>query len=251
MHTHKLTESDSWFIEKGLLDSNSRSPFTVGDIVVVCNNKHVMLFEFYDGECISCSSTRTVPFSQTNIMHKKIEFHKPLKIDNLKIEFPEQSESEEEFLKWFFPSSIARRVIPKVNLVLKWLLGIIVIGLIVFIATDEIPNDQFLIHFSDFWVSSNVSSRFIAFNLNILSQNRIVLTNFHAVLGGFGIGSANIVIYLWTHLQIFINRTMVMLELIYNQTTLLIELISSWLEDVLLSDLEGWENNEIIRSEMR
>lgn len=67
MQVHKLTSADAWFIEKGQIDALSRSPFHIGDEVVVCDKQHVMLAEFYDGECLICHSRNTVPFSRQSV----------------------------------------------------------------------------------------------------------------------------------------------------------------------------------------
>lgn len=72
MEKHKLTVADEWFIKKGQVDSISRSHFSVGDEVVVCDRQHVMLAEFYDGECPTCHSKRLVQFSRENVEPAKL-----------------------------------------------------------------------------------------------------------------------------------------------------------------------------------
>lgn len=67
METHKLTDADEWFLKKGQVDSISRSRFSVGDEVVVCDRQHVMLAEFYDGRCPTCNSEKLVAFSRENV----------------------------------------------------------------------------------------------------------------------------------------------------------------------------------------
>lgn len=69
MLTHKLTERDNWFIKQNRLDSISRTRFQVGHEVVVCSNHHVMLAEFYNGQCnqSGCDSTRLIRFSKKNV----------------------------------------------------------------------------------------------------------------------------------------------------------------------------------------
>ena len=62
-----MTNADEWFIKKGQIDSISRSHFSVGDEVVVCDRQHVMLAEFYDGECPTCHSKKLVPFCRENV----------------------------------------------------------------------------------------------------------------------------------------------------------------------------------------
>lgn len=67
MEKHKLTAADEWFIQKGQIDSLSRSPFSIGDEVVVCDRQHVMLAEFYGGECHTCHSKKLVKFNVQNV----------------------------------------------------------------------------------------------------------------------------------------------------------------------------------------
>ncbi|MBD5525393.1 MAG: hypothetical protein HDR04_13445 [Lachnospiraceae bacterium] len=67
MEKHRLTVADEWFIKKGQVDSISRSHFSVGDEVVVCDRQHVMLAEFYDGECPTCHSKKLVQFNRENV----------------------------------------------------------------------------------------------------------------------------------------------------------------------------------------
>jgi hypothetical protein len=77
MYSHKLTESDNWFIEKGQIDTITRSHFAIGDEVVVCDKKHVSLLECYDAECpvTNCHSKVTVPFNRKNIEFAEISLH--------------------------------------------------------------------------------------------------------------------------------------------------------------------------------
>lgn len=67
MEIHRLTLADEWFIQKGQVDSISRSHFSLGDEVVVCDRQHVMLAEFYDGECPTCHSKMLVKFTRENV----------------------------------------------------------------------------------------------------------------------------------------------------------------------------------------
>ena len=69
MLTHKLTEHDDWFINQNRIDSISRTRFQVGHEVVVCSNHHVMLAEFYNGQCnqSGCNSTKLIRFSRQNV----------------------------------------------------------------------------------------------------------------------------------------------------------------------------------------
>lgn len=69
MLTHRLTESDDWFIKQNRIDSISRTPFAVGHEVVVCGNHHVMLADFYSGQCneSGCGSRKLIQFSKRNV----------------------------------------------------------------------------------------------------------------------------------------------------------------------------------------
>lgn len=69
MLKHRLTVNDDWFIKQNRIDSISRTPFAVGHKVVVCDNHHVMLAEFYGGKCneSGCGSRRLIRFSRQNV----------------------------------------------------------------------------------------------------------------------------------------------------------------------------------------
>lgn len=74
MSGHVLTRSDSWFLQKGQKDILSRTTFAVGHSVVVCENHHVMLEEFYDGSCPTCHSSVTIPFCRENVEPAALRF---------------------------------------------------------------------------------------------------------------------------------------------------------------------------------
>lgn len=67
MNTHRLTEADEWFLEKKQIDTLTRKVFSAGDEVVMCDHRHVMLAEFYSGQCSSCGSRKLITFSQENV----------------------------------------------------------------------------------------------------------------------------------------------------------------------------------------
>ncbi|MDR0918478.1 MAG: hypothetical protein LBM93_04420, partial [Oscillospiraceae bacterium] len=77
MQSHKLTIADSWFIEKGQVDTITRSPFAIGDEVVVCDKKHVSFLECYDGECpvTNCHSKVTVQFNRANVEYEEFKLY--------------------------------------------------------------------------------------------------------------------------------------------------------------------------------
>ena len=77
MEKHKLTVADEWFIKKGQVDSISRSHFSVGDEVVVCDRQHSKrLVQFsrenvepaklhtFVGSCPKCNRNATIIFSR-------------------------------------------------------------------------------------------------------------------------------------------------------------------------------------------
>jgi len=232
MHTHKLTERDSWFIEKGQIDSYSRTPFDIGHVVVVCDNKHVLLSDVYNElrKCTTCSSSVTVPFSRSNIEHSKIEITNSQK-KSLKIRTPKPSEMEKEFLQFFFPYNVARRVFPKVNFVLKWLIGLIVISFIILTAIGIVSFEQLLFHiefvliptiedlflgFNDFWFPDDINSILIASNAEFFSRNVMVL-------GALRIGLENILMDFWVQVQLLRNETMILIEQFINRSRMVIE----------------------------
>ena len=126
MHSHKLTETDSWFIEKGRVDSLSRSPFVLGNTVVVCNNKHVMLLEFYEGKCPTCNSEITLPFSRSNV-----DYLSPQKAASVS---PQR----------LYPARTTRKFFPLANKVLGWTLGILVFVVCVLTFTGSISNESLI-----------------------------------------------------------------------------------------------------------
>lgn len=201
----------------------SRTPFDVGHVVVVCDHKHVMLADFYSGICPTCKSTITVPFRRSNI------------------EYPKPPKPKIEILRWFFPTDFARKVVPKINAVLGWMLGIMVVAMVVLITTGTLSNDLFLYRIEnllvpktqvlitrigDFWFSETVADRFVSSGLVILSRNEIIFANALAVLSVMGVGLWSILTSLWTSLQVPFNKSRVLLERFGERTREFIEMIA-------------------------
>lgn len=232
MNKHKLTESDKWFIEKGQVDTLSRTPFDVGHEVVVCDHKHVMLADFYDGTCPTCHSTITVNFGRRAVVYLK-----PLK-------------HKEEFIKWFFPSRIARKIVPMINTALGWILGLVVAAVVVLVATGALSNELLLqrlegvlvpktglllSRIGNFWFSESVADKFASFGTVILIKNRIVYANAIAVLSTLSVDLWNLLTMLWSGFQRPRNKSKMLFECVSVRTQDLIELISSWISLTMIT----------------
>ena len=226
MHSHKLTEVDRWFIEKGQVDTMSRTPFDIGLTVVVCDHKHVMLLDFYDGTCPTCRSTTTVPFGKSSV------------------EYPKPPKPKEEFLKCFFPSKVARKVIPKANAGLGWTLGILIVALVVLIATGTISNALFLqridtlliprtelliSRISTFVFSASVTEKFVSSGIVISTRNGTIVANAILVLSVLGTGLWSLLKILWIGLQVPIERSRVICEHTGGRTQHLIKTMADWI----------------------
>lgn len=230
MNSHRLTEADRWFIDKRQIDPLSRTPFNVGMSVVVCEHKHVMLTEFYDGTCPTCKSTVTVPFTRTNV-----EYAKPPK-------------PKEEFLKWFFPSKFIRRIIPKVNRVLGCIIGVLAVAIFVLIMTGTLSNQLFMQHIEtiaipktylllsrlkDFLFSDAVSEQFVRSFKTIGLNTREVLGNAAATISVLGVGLIEFISVLARGLHIPYQRSRMLYEHVGDRTTILIEIISGWINGII------------------
>ena len=225
MHSHKLIEADRWFIEKRQVDTMSRTPFDIGLTVVVCDHKHVMLLDFYDGTCPTCRSTTTVPFGKSSV------------------EYPKSPKPKEEFLKWFFSSKVAHKVIQKANAGLGWTLGILIVTLVVLIATGTISNALFLqridtllilrtelllSRISTFVFSASVAEKFVSSGIVISTRNEEIFANAIAILSMLGVGLWGILTTLWGCLQMMLDRSKALLERVGERTQNLIKTISNW-----------------------
>jgi len=180
MQTYILSEKDRWFLNKRRIDSLSRSQFSVGDSIVVCDKKHVMLSEYYEGSCHSCNSFTTVPFSYANVEHG----YKLTDADSWHIsKNPIDRLSKKEFavgdtvvvcgnkhmtlissyngicpicgcetigsipikkepFAWFISAKMVRALLPNVNKALGWSLGVLAIILIFLVITGLISHEQ-------------------------------------------------------------------------------------------------------------
>lgn len=229
MYSHKLTEADRWFIEKGQVDTMSRTPFDIGLTVVVCDHKHVMLADFYDGTCPTCKSTVTVAFGRG-----AVEYPKPPKV-------------REEFLKWFFPAKIARKIIPKVNVALGWTIGILIAAIFVLVATGTLSNALFLqrietllvprtelllSRIGSFWFSADAAERFASSGAIISTRNQTIIVNAIAVLSVLGIGLWSLLTTLLGSLQIPLERSKILFGRIGERTQSLIEIVVGWISGI-------------------
>ena len=184
MRSHTLSDNDKWFIKKNRVDTLSRSPFSTGDNIVVCANKHVMLLDFYEGTCPSCQSYITVPFNYANVEHgyklteadawfvdknpidkvtkRRISVDDTVVIcDNKHMSLITSYDGKcpvcnsetigsipirTELLAWFFPMKFARELLPKVNNILGWILGVLITGVFLLIITGVISNEGLIDH---------------------------------------------------------------------------------------------------------
>lgn len=230
MHKHKLTKSDRWFVEKGQVDTLSRTPFAVGHEIVVCDHKHVMLADFYDGSCPICHSTITVAFG-----HSAVEYPKPPK-------------PKEEFLKWFFPTKIACKVIPKVNVALGWVLGILIAAVVILVATGILSNASFLeridtlliprtelllSRIGGFWFSESVAQKFTSSGTVILTRNGAIFANAITVLSVLGAGLWGLLTAIWGGFLMMFERSKVLFEHVGVRTQHLVELIAYWVNGLI------------------
>lgn len=163
MYSHILTSKDEWFIEKGQKDSISRTPFEVGQTVVVCDKRHVMLADFYDGECPTCHGRNTVPFSRENIEQGVLrsyigECPKCYKEVNILFtqyaanklfvgKCPNCSTDLSVNTQFFMKKAFAERLkkyVGGIKIALALMLGLLVICMIALMATDTISNDKLI-----------------------------------------------------------------------------------------------------------
>jgi hypothetical protein len=264
MYTHTLTTEDLWFVEKGQKDSLSKTPFEVGQTVVVCDNRHVMLAEFYDGECPTCHSHNTVSFSRQNV--------EPGTLHSYTGECPECSEevtilfrqcgannpfvgkcpkcnndlfiSEKFFVEQAFILKL-RKYVSRVSIALGWILGLLVFCIFALTATGIISNDN-LINYSkgvifpkmqrvynnslDLVASDRFYCAFILTTKEFLAGNTILLGNISVFFNICIDGLKVLGIGFWEQLRIIIGKTEELMELFGQRTQILIEILSSWVE---------------------
>ena len=187
MNSYVLSHDDKWFFKKNRIDSLSRSPFSIGDTVVVCSNKHVMLADFYEGECHTCNVRDTARFCYANVEYgykltdndawfaeknptdklskKKISVGDVVVIcDNQHMTLIEsyhgncpvcQSENTgvvpiwEEPFSWLFPSKFTRRMLSRVNPLLGWICSILFVVSCVLILTGVLSNETLFAYWSE------------------------------------------------------------------------------------------------------
>jgi len=185
VHKHILSDKDAWFLAKNRIDALSRSQFAIGDSVVVCINKHVMLTDFYDGECPTCKSKSTTPFSFSSVEHgykltesdlwfvsknpkdtlSKKKFvvgdivivcdnHHMTLLDSFSGRCPvcysDKKSSipiRKELFCWLFPTNSTKRLIKWLNFLLGWMFVVVVISVVALTLTSVISHELFL----DYW----------------------------------------------------------------------------------------------------
>lgn len=167
MESHTLTTDDFWFIEKGWKDSLSRTPFEVGQTIVVCENRHVMLAEFYDGVCPTCKSNKTMTFSRQNLElgvfrsyigecpkcynEVTILFRQDRKSGSFIGRCPKCNSTHSLSEKFFTEQVIIlkyKKYFRRVNLVLGGILGVLVACIFILIVTGNLQNAP-LIEYSE------------------------------------------------------------------------------------------------------
>ena len=208
----------------------SRTPFNVGQVVVVCDHKHVMLADFYDGICPTCHSSITVPFERNSV------------------EYPKPPKPKPEFLSWFFPANVTRKLLPKIITALGWMLGIMVVSLAILIATGTLSNNLFLYRIENllipktqvilsridsFWFTETIAEKFASSGLLILSRNEIIFAKTLAVLSVMGTSLWSILISLWSYLHLPLDKSRWLIERFCERTRNLVEMIVEWVNGVI------------------
>ena len=281
MTNHVLSNRDRWFINKKRIDSLSRSQFIIGDAVVVCKNKHVMLADFYEGVCHTCNDRQTVPFCYANVeygykltendtwfIHKNpIDKTSKRRIsagdivvicDNKHIalissyngrcpncgsEHTGVIPERKELLAWLFPAKSTKKLLLWVNPVLGWTLGILFVVACALMVTDVISNERLIEHWNysglqnsqiiidsigDFILPQyGFHEQFVESSITMASRNTLIfnemLIGLLALLNGFGA----IYIYLRSPWRIVFERTLELRELFFMQTQSLVDEITT------------------------
>lgn len=231
MNSHKLTTADSWFIEKGQIDSQTRERFDIGHEVVVCENHHVMLLDFYNGECPTCKSKVTVPFNRSNVERKNINLHynKPKSANTVnppRIVNPPRTTHTVTDRRRIFGFQRFRRYIINSKYVFMWILGLLICCGIVLNLTGIISNERFfecvqvsilpktklmLFGLRNFLASDEVNQSFINANSIIIAKSGILLANMLAIF------------------LVLVKGTKDLIYLIFIRTKILIGLITEWI----------------------
>lgn len=281
MINHVLSSADAWFIKKKRVDSLSRSLFTVGDTVVVCRNKHVMLADFYEGECHSCKDRQTVSFCYANVEYgykltendewfvlknptdkvskKRISVGDTVVIcDNKHMSLITsyngkcpvcRSENtgvipeRKDLFAWLFPTKKTKRLLSRINPSLGWILGILSVVVLVLILTGTISNERLIEHWEEsafnetlnifesavafIQPTDNLVDNFVEANLNMGSKSNYILNDMLVVLLALINGFAAIYVYARIPLQTVMDRTVNIYELFDEQTRRLIDIVTT------------------------
>lgn len=264
MYSHILTSEDGWFIEKGLKDSISRTPFEVGQTVVVCDKRHVMLADFYDGECPTCHSRNTVPFSRENIEQGVLRSYIgecPKCFKEVNILFTQHaanksfvgkcpscstdlSVSTQFFVKKAFAERL-KKYVGRIKIALELMLGLLVICLIALMATDTISNDKLIaylkstilprsqefyknflefVSFDKFYYAFKVAAR------DLLEGTTDLFRNIIASGSVFLDRIKWLAIAFWEQMQTVLEKTNELIKLLVRQTRLFIKMNSGWVQ---------------------
>lgn len=259
MQVHKLTAADAWFIEKGRIDALSRSPFQIGDEVVVCDKRHVMLAEFYDGECFICHSRNTVPFSRQSVEFGVLRSHVgkcPLCARDVTVLF-RQGGARGSFVgrcpkcnhdlsvqRAFFEGQASarrfRKYICEANTVLGWVLGMLTTVLIVLSLVGMISHDRFVsyaeniiwprtaVAFGTTWdllPSKSLQEAVFAFNGDVHEKNKLLLTKGATVLILLGAEFQEFFMVLWDRSMRIAVRSVELFRLFTYKAKSLLKLI--------------------------
>lgn len=262
MQTYKLTEEDVWFIEKGQIDSLSRSPFQIGDEVVVCDRRHVMLAKFYDGECPSCNSRKTVPFSRQNVETGTLKSYAgqcPNCTTELTVFLRQfgagrpyvgkcpKCKHEFSLSATFFKEQARREKlkmhIGRTHAVLGWTLGLLIVGVVILSLVGVVSHDRFALYakkviwprtlrlfdcIPDFIISQRFSGAFASFNGLIAERTAALLIKGVAVLSVLWAGIQETCTAMWKRSMRILINSEIMRKLFIYRTKLLFEWIRNW-----------------------
>lgn len=244
------------------MDSISRSPFQIGDKVVVCDRQHVMLAEFYDGECPSCRSRKTVTFSRRNVEMGTLKSYMgpcPVCSAQLAVLLRKRGAGwsyggkcpkcgHEFSLSAAFIDRPAQRekfktYIGRVNAVLAWLLGLLIAGVIVFSLAGAVPHDRFVLHVEntawprilsllarvpDFIGVQELGGAFAASGGLIAERTAALLVKGAALLSLWWAVLQQTYAAAWNRTMRILTNSKGMWTLIVYKTKLLLEWIGSW-----------------------
>ncbi len=244
------------------MDSITRSPFQIGDEVVVCDKQHVMLAEFYDGECPTCHSHNTVPFSRQSVETRilmsyagvcpvcTVEMTALLRQYSVGGPFVGKCPKCNKYFsfdaRWLKEQARGEKFrtrIRKVNAILGWVLGLLIVIIIGFSLAGVLQNDRFILYaenmvwpktlllfdrIPDFIVSKKISKGFWALNSLAAERTASLLIKGAAVLSLFGVGVQDICMALWRRSIKVLANSEELLKLFVYKTKLLLEWIKKW-----------------------